>query len=287
MRHRIYNGIFGALFLFGACTNYGTAGVSVTGSVAGPGTGAGTGTGSGSGSSTAMTFQVSLPTFTNRKFSAYVFANTKLVGVVRSSAMTNAAGALTVQAMAVDANNCATTTGAVATTGTTYNIHIRIDGNSNSNFIYPTGCASDAGFLSTASQGYATMLVPYSYNGTYYSYWPYSVSYVYSTYTSSFYFYNTGLGTVSRQVYCNIVDGQILNPTIYTTSALGFAQGSVSFSSGIGNATTTMTFASAAATNYKYACWIDFNNSGTYNSGDLIASGPGSSASIYTWTTVP
>lgn len=271
--------ILGVLLFLGACTNYGTAGVAVSGP--------GSSSGSGGGSGTPMTFQVSLPTFTNRKFSAYVFANNKLVGVVRSNTLTGAAGTLTVQAMAVDANNCVTTTGALATAGTTYNIHIRVDGNSNSGFIYPAGCASDAGFLSTASQGYAAMVIPYSYNGSYYAIWPYYVSYVYSTYTSYFSFSNTGLGTVSRQVYCNIVDGQILNPTIFTTSALGYSQGAVSFSSGLGSATTTMTFASAAATNYKYACWIDANNSGTYNSGDLIASGPGSSGSISSWTTVP
>lgn len=277
MMNRSLTAILSALLFLDACTNYGSAGVTVTGGV----------TGSGTGSGTPMTFQVSLPTFANRKFSAYVFANSKLVGVVRSNAVTSSAGALTVQAMAVDANNCATTTGAVATASTTYNVHIRIDGNSNSNYIYPTGCASDAGFLSTASQGYAVMMVPYNYNGTYYSIWPYYLSYVYSTYTASFYFYNTGLGSGTHQVSCKIVDGQILNPNVFVTSALGFSQWSVIFSSGIGNATTSMTFASAAATNYKYACWIDADDSGTYNTGDLIASGPGSSASIYTWTTVP
>lgn len=266
------------IFLLGlvvlvACTNSGSAGVTIANNPNYPGS-------ASAGSGIPISFQGTLSAYPNKKFSAYVFQNNALVAVVRSNAMTDGAGNINVKAVTVDANNCATTTTATTSGTGVYAIHIRIDGNGTSGFVYPTGCPNDYGFLSTASVGYWDYRSPGSYA------FPYSIYYVGPTYQASYTFY-TSLGTVSRQVYCSVLDEQILNPTIFTSSTLGYAQGTVSFSGGYGTATSTMTFASASFSAYKYACWIDANNSGTYNSGDLIATGAGSGATISNWTTVP
>ncbi len=229
-----------------------------------------------------LSLKVSLPSYPNKKFSAYLFGNNKLIGVVRSNNVLDASGSLTVNMMAVDAQNCATSTQALGPSSILYHLHARVDSNSDPSFVYPSGCPSDAGLLSMAGQGYATLISTSTYNA-----WPYYVSYVYNTTTVSFTFTNTGLGTVSRQAYCSVLDGQILNPSISVSSTLGYAQGAVSFTAGTGTATTTMKFEQGAAIAFKYACWIDANGSGTYNSGDLIADGTGSSATISNWKTVP
>jgi hypothetical protein len=256
-----------AAIALAACVNNGTA--SLTASTTYP-----------------MSLRVALPAYPNKKFSAYVFANNALVGVVRSTAVLDSAGSLTVDVMAVNANNCITSKQALAPSDLVYHIHSRVDSNGNSLFINPTGCPTDAGFLATAGQGYVEVKHPTSYAA-----WPNYIGYVYATSNASFSFTNTGLGNAAGvRAQCSIFDAQILNPTVLVTSALGGNQQNMTFSGGTSTTsltTTPFTFASGSGTTVKYACWIDANNSNTYNSGDLISSGPGTVATVSNWTTIP
>ncbi len=266
MKYRCHILLYIALGL-AACVNNGTA--SLTTSTSYP-----------------MSLRVALPAYPNKKFSAYVFADNALVGVVRSTAVLDSAGSLTVDVMAVDANNCITSKQALAPANLVYHIHSRVDSNGNSTYINPSGCPTDAGFLASAGQGYMEIRQPTSYTS-----WFNYIGYVYTTSAASFSFTNTGLGNAAGvRAQCNIVDGQILNPTVLVTSTLGGNQATMTFSGGTSTtslSTTPFTFASGSGMALKYACWIDANGSNSYNSGDLIASGPGTVATISSWTTVP
>lgn len=225
-----------------------------------------------------FTFAVSLPGYPNTKFSAYIFGGGALVGVVRSNTMTDSQGNLTATAVGVDANNCATSA-AVPQTASVYTIHARLDGANSGNFVYPSSCLGDAGFLQMANLGYAQVYTSAQL------YWPMQLNYMNTTSTIYYQFSNTGL-SIARQTYCSLVDGQITSPTIYTSSTLGFWQKSVAFAGGSGNTTSTFFAPYASAGTYKHACWIDFDGSGTYNSGDKVGTST-DSYSMSTWTVVP
>lgn len=225
-----------------------------------------------------FTFSLSLPGYPNTRFSAYIFGGGALIGVVRSNTMTDAQGNLTVTAVGVDANNCATTA-AVPQTASVYSIHARLDGANNGNFVYPSSCPGDAGFLHMANLGYAQVYTSSQL------YWPMQMNYLSTTSTIYYQFSNTGQ-SVAHQTYCSLVDGQITNPTIYTSSLMGYSQSNVGFAGGSGNATSTFFAPYASAGTYKYACWIDADNSSTYNTGDRIGTST-DSYSLSSWTTVP
>ncbi len=224
---------------------------------------------------TPFTLTLSAPGYPNKSFSAYVYGGGALKGVVRSNTKTDVKGNLTVTAVAVNANNCATS-GTITDDASSYSIHARLDGAGDSSFIYPTGCASDAGFLNTASLGY-------SYAGK--GYWPLNLNYLDVTYKNTFSLSGTGVGTVTRLTYCSVVDSQIATPTINTSSIMGYAQGNVNFTAGSATLTTNYTVAGVYLAVYKYFCWIDANNNGSYGSGDLIATS--TSTTISSWTTIP
>lgn len=226
-----------------------------------------------------FTFTMSLPGYPNKQFSAYVFTGGVLVGAVRSNTKTDAQGNLTVTASPVDANNCVTSGTLQQATGI-YQIHIRFDAAGNGQYIYPTACASDAGFLTVANMG--TMLS----NASYQFYWPYNLNWLNSTNTTYFSFSGTGVGSVTRNVYCAVVDGQMANPTVYTTSAMAVISTSVVFSGGFGSVTSVFTLPYGSTGTYKYTCWIDADASGTYNTGDKIATATDPSL-LNTWSTVP
>lgn len=231
-----------------------------------------------------LTLTISAPSYPNKKISAYVFRDGALAGILRSSNTTNATGTFSGFFFAADTNNC-TATQTMKLTDSSYNIHVKVDGAGTSSFVYPSGCTSDAGFLSTATLGYfaawhfptgsSTLTIPQGYLA--------------ATATVQFNLSGTGLNAVSRQTYCSILDGQISSPTIQVSSTLGYAQGSLSFTAGTATATTTATFSTPSSNvSYKYACWVDANNSSTYNSGDLISSGSASfTNTVSSWQTVP
>jgi hypothetical protein len=229
-------------------------------------------------SSSPYTFSLSVPGYPNKKVSGYVFANGALVGVIRSNMTTDSQGYVSATAMAVDANNCATSN-VITTNYASYRLHWRLDGAGNNTYVYPLGCPSDAGFLNNADLG-LVQTSPYA------SYWPYSLYALYVTYSVTYTFSGTGLGSVTRLTQCNILDAYISNPTMNTSSAMGYASGNVVFTSGSGSLTSSFRIASAVIGTYKHVCWIDANNSGTYNSGDLTATTT-DSTTISSWTTVP
>jgi len=232
--------------------------------------------------SSAIILDVNMPSQPNRKFSAYLCLNGQLRGAILSNTTTDSAGKLQGRFYAVDGNNCITSQYLGALGSGMHNLHYRMDSTNAASFVYPNGCPSTAGFLSDAAlgsdfgisltQGYATV----------------SVTAMGSTGQIQFNISGTGLNGVNRQTYCSILDGGISNGTIQNSSTMGFAQGSIAYTSGNATATTTARMASSG-TIVSYACWIDSNNSGTYNSGDLISSGTINSftTAVGTWTSVP
>lgn len=235
-------------------------------------------------SPTPLRLNISLPSYPNKRISAYLFVEGNLTGVVRSNVLTDSTGAVSVIPAAVDRNNCSTGDPMVMVSGVYY-FHLRIDSLGSSSYVYPNGCSSDFGFLSTANLGYFTSVNLDKNEGRYFIF----QSYLNTTNTIQFNFTSTGLNAVNRYTYCSIFDGLVQNPTISLGTTLGYSQGSVGYTIGAGSATTTATFAvPAVGVSYKYACWIDANNSGTYNTGDLIASGTATmTTTVSSWQTVP
>ena len=226
-------------------------------------------------------FNVNMPSMANKRFSAYVFLNGTLKGAALSNQATDSSGKLVAKAMKVDANGCITGEFMGVVSGT-IGIHYRLDSAGSASYVYPNGCSSSAGFLSDALLG-ADISSVINNNPI-----DLQITSMSATSTIQFNFSGTGLNAVSRQVYCSILNGATASPSINVGSTMGFAQGTIAFTTGAASATTTAR-ATISASALMYACWIDFNGSGTYNSGDLVANGSISSTtvSISTWGTIP
>lgn len=231
-----------------------------------------------------LTLNVTAPTYPSKKFSAYFFLAGALQGVARSNTVTDASGKLTVTLNAVDAANCATTA-TMRPTAAAYTMHYRLDNLSNAELANPTGCATDAGFLASAGLGYTGSTTLTALDTTL----QISQDYFSSTDKVQINLGSTGLNAVTRQTSCGVYDAQTTSPSTTSGAPLGFYTGSLAYSNGFAYPPSNFTLpGTKTGTTYKYACWIDANNSGAYNSGDLIASGSVALATtVSSWQTVP
>ncbi len=234
-----------------------------------------------SSNNTKFTFTLGAPGYPNKRVSAYIFASGALIGVVRSNTMTDSKGNLTVTAQAVDSNNCPTG-GTINHNGQGLSLHFRLDGEGNNSIINPTACLSDAGFLDAANFGYT-----YNYPT---SYWPLNISYMSITSKVTYTLSGTGVASLTRKTRCSVVDGTIANPGYFTSSNMGYFEGDITYNAGGaptgGSQISAFKIPYGTTGTYKYTCWIDANNSGTYNTGDKIATST-DPATMSTWTTVP
>lgn len=230
-----------------------------------------------------INFNINLPAHANKKFSAYVFTGGVLKGAVLSNTTLDASGKYYARTYKVDGNNCITDQIFKDGIAGTYAVHYRVDSTGSASFVSPSGCPSSAGFLSDAGLGMDFTTTLSSGNVTF------SVTSLNTTSQVTFNISGTGLNAVSRNTYCSIVDAGVSTPTIYTTSMLGFSQGPITYSGGVGTAISTPRAAVTTTSNLGYACWIDADGGNVYNSGDLVASGAltNSTTAISTWTTVP
>ncbi len=230
-----------------------------------------------------INFNINLPAQANKKFSAYVFMGGVLKGAVLSNTTLDANGQYYARSYKVDASNCITNQlfndGAVGT----YSLHYRVDNTGSANLVSPAGCPASPGFLSDAGLGMDFTVTLASGNATF------SVTAMNTTSQVTFNISGTGLNGVNRNTYCSIVDGGISNPTIYTSSTLGFSQGILPYAGGNTTAVTTPRVTLTTASLLGYACWIDTDGGGVYNSGDLVASGAltNYTTAISAWSTVP
>jgi hypothetical protein len=227
-----------------------------------------------------FTFTMGVPGYPNKRVSGYIFASGALIGVVRSNTMTDSKGNLTVTAQAVDSNNCPTG-GSINHSGSSLSIHFRLDGEGNNSIINPTACLSSAGFLDAANLGY-------TYNYT--SYWPMNISYMTITSKVTYTLSATGVTNLARKTRCSVVDGTIANPGYFTSSNMGYFEGDVNYN-GAGSPTggpiiSEFKIPYGTTNTYKYTCWIDANDSKTYNAGDKISTSTDPST-MSVWTTVP
>jgi hypothetical protein len=230
-----------------------------------------------------INFNINLPAHANKKFSAYVFMGGVLKGAVLSNAMLDASGQYYARTFKVDSSNCITNQLFNDGTMGTYSVHYRVDSTGSANFIYPTGCPSSAGFLSDAGLGKYLAATLASGNVTF------AVTSMDVTAQIIFNISGTGLGTVSRNTYCSVVDGGISNPGSDISSRLGFYQGVLNYVGGDATAFTALRAVTTVQNPLNYSCWIDTNGSGAYNSGDLVASGAlmNYTQAISAWSTVP
>ena len=237
-------------------------------------------------------FEVNVPGAPNKSFSAYLFANGTLVGGVLSNNMTDSTGKLIAGIKKVDANNCITSEDLIPANDATFNMHYRLDYSGSGSFVYPTACPSSAGF-----SGMNTTYGGEWLNAAYSSSAAASVFQISQPLNSQtqlsnlvFTLQSTGLNAVSRLSYCNLLDGGVSSPNVNNATALGFSQNTLTYTAGNGGTNLTgITAYIYSGTPLKYACWIDATNNGSYNSGDLIASGTVSTSTITvsSWVTVP
>ena len=222
----------------------------------------------------------------NRRISAYIFQGGVVKAAIFSNATTDSNGKAIVPFKAVDSNGCPTSTNFEPIGGQVYFIHLRVDGTGSSTYVYPTLCGTGQGFLDNAQYGYTTRQVaPNPPTNLSFNMPPALV-----TNPITLQFTGTGLNGVTRTVTCSVLDSETANPIWSAPSIIAGMQANITFTTGTGGTALGNTRISYVNPYYlKYACYIDANNSGGYNTGDLEATGTMSTmtVTISTWSTVP
>jgi hypothetical protein len=229
-----------------------------------------------------MYFDVNIPSQPDRKFSAYMFKSGVLKGAILSNSITDKTGKLRATFKKVDGNNCLTGEDYIPDAGL-YNFHYRLDTDGTSTFVYPTVCGGQKGFLRNALSGGSFTLAisgPISFPLTEVSALPF-VQFSLSI---------AGFNAVTIRSLCSLLDGETNPSSVTDTATMGLVQDFLTYTGGGANFSLSGVNAVAAVgAPMRYACWVDADNNGSYNTGDYIASGflNAPSMNVTSWATVP